>query len=119
MKFITVLLLICISLTNNYANNILINNVSLTGQNLENGFALLEFDVSWDNSWRLESGPSNYDAAWVFVKYRESGGNWQHASINYVDGNMSFEDILMKKGNALPPRPETPTRNLEVVKHFY
>lgn len=40
--------------------------------------------VSWENSWRCELGhaPNNWDAAWIFVKYKRSDkGDWQHASI--------------------------------------
>ncbi len=30
---------------------------------------------------------SNYDAAWIFIKYRRlSGGPWLHATLNYVNG---------------------------------
>jgi formylglycine-generating enzyme required for sulfatase activity len=69
------------------ANGLVISNVSLTGRNIVSDFTLLEFDISWNNSWRVSSGPSNWDAAWVFVKYRKSGQNtWNHASLNWVDG---------------------------------
>jgi formylglycine-generating enzyme required for sulfatase activity len=45
------------------------------------------FDVSWDESWRGPDRPSwvaaadNWDAVWVFVKYRVDGGAWQHATL--------------------------------------
>lgn len=70
------------------ANNIQIDNVSLTGQNTiagvnnPNNFVFVQFTISWENSWRSSTGPSNWDAAWVFVKYRMNGGIWQHASLN-------------------------------------
>ena len=41
--------------------------------------AILNFELSWDASWR--SGDL-YDAAWVFVKYKDSSGRWHHAAIN-------------------------------------
>ena len=69
-----------------FSNNIQINNISITGQNTSESYTLVEFDISWENSWRINVGPSNWDAAWVFLKYRESGGEWHHATINYVDG---------------------------------
>jgi len=71
-----------------HANNIAVSNVSTSGQNTTAGtnnsanYALVEFDVSWDNSWRTSSGPSNWEAAWVFVKFRLGTGPWQHASLN-------------------------------------
>jgi formylglycine-generating enzyme required for sulfatase activity len=42
----------------------------------------VSFDLSWNYSWRLSSGISNWDAMWVFVKYRKNGGDWQHASLS-------------------------------------
>lgn len=66
-----------------YSNNVQISNVRLTGQDTTNNFTMVEFDISWENSWRYSAGPANWDAAWVFVKYRVgSGGQWQHASLN-------------------------------------
>ena len=65
-----------------YGNNIAVNNVSLTDQNAGAGTTQVQFDLSWENSWRISVGPANYDAAWVFVKYRINGNNWQHATIS-------------------------------------
>ena len=43
----------------------------------------MQFDLSWDNSWRTSSGSTNnWDAAWVFIKYRVASGPWQHAKLN-------------------------------------
>ncbi len=66
-----------------YANEIEVSNISLTGQNTDDGFVLIQFDLSWENSWRVNDGPQNWDAAWVFVKYRTEGsGVWNHAYLN-------------------------------------
>lgn len=70
------------------ANNIQVSNVSLTGRDVSAGtnnasnFIMVKFDLSWENSWRLSTGPANWDAAWVFVKYRLPGGNWNHVWLN-------------------------------------
>jgi formylglycine-generating enzyme required for sulfatase activity len=70
------------------ANNIQVSNVSLSGQNITAGannsanFNRVQFDLSWENSWRTSSAPNNWDAAWVFVKYSVNGGDWQHAYLN-------------------------------------
>ncbi len=73
------------------ANNIQLSNVALTGQNTAGGYIMVQFDLSWDNSWRTDNlngdGKSNWDAAWVFVKYRitsKNGGDdlWKHAWLN-------------------------------------
>jgi len=64
------------------ANNTSISKVSLTGKNTGSQYILVQFDISWENSWRTSSAPNNWDAAWVFVKYRVGGGAWQHAWLN-------------------------------------
>lgn len=71
-----------------FANNIAITNVELTGQNVTAGvnnpanFTMVQFTVSWENSYRLNYGPNNWDAAWIFVKYRVAGGAWDHARLS-------------------------------------
>ena len=40
------------------------------------------FHIQWENTWRTSSSPDNWDAAWVFVKYRASGGEWRHATLS-------------------------------------
>ncbi len=63
-------------------NNVVVSNIALTGQNNASDFTLVQFDITWDNSWRVSGGPSNWDAAWVFVKYSTDGGaNWRHATL--------------------------------------
>lgn len=89
-KLTAILLFIVISSTTAFTNNITVGNVTLTGQNTTNDFTLVEFDISWDNSWRINAGSNNYDAAWVFVKYRlKTQTTWNHASLNWTDGTGS------------------------------
>lgn len=72
------------------ANNIQISNVRLTDRDVSAGvnnaanFTYVRFDLSWDNAWRLNYaiGMNNNDAAWVFLKYRQLEGSWQHAYLN-------------------------------------
>lgn len=87
-RFLLLLTLIGLWGYKTLANNIQITNVSLTGQNTTAGvnnaanFTMVQFSVSWENSHRVAYGPNNWDAAWLFVKYRVAGGVWQHASLN-------------------------------------
>jgi hypothetical protein len=62
-----------------YANNILVQNVTTTGNNATNKTIQVQFDLSWDNSWR---DAINWDAAWVFLKFKNASGVWQHAQLN-------------------------------------
>jgi formylglycine-generating enzyme required for sulfatase activity len=72
---------------NCFSNNIVISNTTLVNKNTVNKYVFVKFDISWDNSWRTSSGPSNWDAAWVFIKFRIKGQtDWSHASLNWVDG---------------------------------
>jgi len=60
------------------ANNITITGGQLTGNNGTQ--VLVQMDVSWQNSWRIN--PDRWDAAWVFVKYRTVAAGWQHALLD-------------------------------------
>lgn len=83
---ISILLLIGIS-NNIFSNNVTVSNVNLTDQDTANNYTMVNFDVSWDNSWRISTNQQNWDAVWVFVKYRLKNQTfWQHASLNWVDG---------------------------------
>lgn len=93
------------------ANNIRITSSTLTGQNTSAGVnnpanhTFVQFNLAWDNSWRTNSGPANYDAAWVFVKYKIDGGTgctatgWQHATLSNVEAE---HDV---NGNAATIKP--------------
>ncbi|MEL7529675.1 MAG: SUMF1/EgtB/PvdO family nonheme iron enzyme [Bacteroidota bacterium] len=70
-----------------FGNNIQVDHVRLAEQNTASQFTKITFNLSWENSWRYDSGPANWDAAWVFAKFRINNGAWQHASINYVNGS--------------------------------
>jgi formylglycine-generating enzyme required for sulfatase activity len=80
------------------ANNITLGPLSLTGVDTINGYGYITFDLSWENSWRLSSGASNWDAAWVFVKYRVGTGEWQSANLHnmgHVAGTGTAADITV------------------------
>ncbi len=43
----------------------------------------VKFTLKWDNSWRTSSGQKNWDAAWIFIKWREKGSTvWSHATLH-------------------------------------
>jgi hypothetical protein len=68
-----------------YANNISVSNVAITGQSTSASTCKVQFDISWQNSWR---NSLNYDAAWVFIKYStDSGTTWAHATLKANDTN--------------------------------
>jgi formylglycine-generating enzyme required for sulfatase activity len=66
------------------ASNIKINKeASITDVNTNDKTASISFDLSWENSWRTSANESNYDAAWIFVKYKSKlGSEWKHVYIS-------------------------------------
>jgi hypothetical protein len=61
------------------ANNMLVQNVTTLGNDPVNKTIQVQFDISWDNSWR---DAINWDAAWIFMKFKDANGLWQHAQLN-------------------------------------
>ena len=76
------LLMFSVNIAN--ANNITVSNFALTSRNVASHYIMVKFDISWENSWRTSSAPNNWDAAWIFVKYRIGTSEWQHAWLNNV-----------------------------------
>lgn len=79
MKTKFFLFLLLVAATQLKANNMLVKNVTTTGDNAANKTIQVQFDMSWDNSWR---DAINWDAAWVFMKYKDANGLWQHVQLN-------------------------------------
>ncbi len=83
MKKILTFAACCFLLMVANANNILVSNAQLSGQNTTANTTLVGFSVSWENSWRTSTNENNYDGAWIFVKFRKNGTtDWRHATIS-------------------------------------
>ena len=89
MNRLLALLLLCVFATlfpyrQGACSNVDITNIQLG--TLSGGSTTITFDITWSNSWRSTGAgapaPNNWDAAWVFVKFRKNGGNWAHGSLN-------------------------------------
>ncbi len=79
----SILLLVLVTNFAANANNISVTNLVLTGQNSTNNTYQVQFDIAWDNSWRTSTFESNYDAAWIFVKFKaRTQANWSHGLLN-------------------------------------
>ena len=80
-------MVVCVgmSLQTAMANDMRVTNVVLSTGDFST-YTIVQADISWDHSWRAswaDSGTwTNWDAAWIFVKYRLSGSNWMHASLD-------------------------------------
>lgn len=93
-----------------WANNVAVENVSLTEQNTTGHYTQIKFNISWENSWRTSSAPNNWDAVWVFAKYRIGSGKWNHCTLDTVNANHTAPSGSTidapnetKNGNALAP----------------
>lgn len=68
--------ILSIGLLTAHASNIQVSSINITGRDVSAGannpanFAFVRFSVSWSNSWRTSTAPFNWDAAWVFIKYK-------------------------------------------------
>ena len=97
-----VLLLAISSVAKLSANNIAVSNTSIVNQNTAGDYTHVKFDVSWENSWRTSNLESNWDAAYVFVKYRIPPMNtWYHATLNYVDGTAANDGNTEPTGGTI------------------
>lgn len=67
------------------ANNIQVSSVTLQSIDTVADTAMVQFNLSWENSWRVVTGPSNHDAAWVFVKYHTGDLIWKSAALEIAD----------------------------------
>lgn len=83
MKKIALLSLFILLAGLSFANNITVSSATLSGQNTTAHTEVINFNVAWDNSWRTSINESNYDGAWIFVKFRKQGTtDWRHCTIN-------------------------------------
>ncbi|MBI2271004.1 MAG: SUMF1/EgtB/PvdO family nonheme iron enzyme [Bacteroidetes bacterium] len=89
-----------------FGNGVTVSNIVLNGRNATSDYTLVNCDISWNNSWRTSAGPSNWDAAWVFIKYRlKTQTTWNHATLNWVDGTGSGD------GHTEPANSNIASRN--------
>ncbi|MFC1724939.1 T9SS type A sorting domain-containing protein [candidate division KSB1 bacterium] len=73
-----------------HAGNLKISNEALGSANTALKYRMITFNISWENSWRTSSAPHNWDAAWVFIKYKAGNGDWQHASLSTVSNEHQY-----------------------------
>lgn len=67
------------------ALSLMANNLQITNFSVNQANQTVSFQVSWQNAWRLTSPPSNWDAVWIFVKFRacnQFNDPWTHGQIS-------------------------------------
>lgn len=66
------------------------NNLVISGTpSYSSANQTLTFTMSWDNSWSINAGPTNWDAIWIFVKRQNCSGtnNWVHQKLSTTSGD--------------------------------
>lgn len=85
-----------------FANNITVSAATLSGQNTTAHTEVVNFNVAWENSWRTSINESNYDGAWIFIKFRRLTGSadWRHCTLTIANsvvgtgGTMTVQNDL-------------------------
>ena len=62
--------------------NVDVREVTVASSDAGGRYRTITFDVAWGHSWRRSEGPANWDAAWIFVKFRVGSGEWRHATLS-------------------------------------
>ncbi|MEI6632081.1 MAG: hypothetical protein WCL25_05665, partial [bacterium] len=73
-----------------FASHLKIDSVLVSVIDPEKKAAKLQFNVSWDNSWKDEI---NCDGVWLFAKYKLPNGSWKHMTLkNASEGPFNYND---------------------------
>lgn len=117
-RWIALVVLMVIS-TSGFANDLQIHNTAVIPYNGGNGE--IEFDITWQNSWRLTTGPNNWDAAWVFCKIRRNNGEWTHLNLNSTGHTLPTSPIAVSAslGRADTGAAHNPITNPNVGVFLY
>jgi formylglycine-generating enzyme required for sulfatase activity len=95
MKKILILLVCAAFILNASANNIQVSNITVAQPNIT-------FTIQWDNSWNTSNNvnplyPSNWDGAWVFIKYQNNIDNiWKHAAVSAISTDHTISGGILQ-----------------------
>ncbi|OFX76503.1 MAG: hypothetical protein A2X12_02980 [Bacteroidetes bacterium GWE2_29_8] len=80
-KFLISTIILIFGYSFSFGNGLTLSNISVN-----QGAGLISCNVQWNNSWRVSGEPKNYDAVWVFVKFRDcaeqTGVQFSHGLIS-------------------------------------
>tara|TARA_B110000037_G_C17084344_1_gene491323 strand:- start:193 stop:1731 length:1539 start_codon:yes stop_codon:yes gene_type:complete len=88
-KSLTLFLMLMLAKGYLFANNLQIGDITY-------GTDTVNFTIQWDNSWRVTSSPSNWDAVWVFLKRQNCDGinnSWTHQTLASTGHTISGSQI--------------------------
>ena len=96
MKKILLSITVAFFALNSMANNITVTAATLSGQNVTTHTEIVNFTVGWENSWHTSINESNYDGAWIFVKFRRLTGtaDWRHCTLTVANSVVGAGGIM-------------------------
>lgn len=96
MKKILLSITVAFIALNSMANNITVTAATLSGQNVATHTEIVNFTVGWENSWHTSINESNYDGAWIFVKFRRLTGtaDWRHCTLTLANSVVGAGGIM-------------------------
>lgn len=113
-RVLVIAFILLVSIPNIKANNVIINNLTVTGASPGTNFTL-NFNIAWYNSWYLATTPFNWDAVWVFIKYKDcdpTNFTWLHAIVDaaghtaaaplQVDVPSDFMGVFIRRSATAP-----------------
>jgi formylglycine-generating enzyme required for sulfatase activity len=65
------------------SNNLTITDIIVGSSNTTGNYRMITFELTWEN-WQTSSAADNWDAVWVFIKYKVGNGEWKHATLSTV-----------------------------------
>lgn len=86
MRTLFVLFLTVLCAVRLQANNVQLTNINVIN-NAGNTGKVVQFDISWENSWRTGS-TNNYDGVWVFFKFKDNNGRWYPLRFTNTDNSV-------------------------------
>jgi formylglycine-generating enzyme required for sulfatase activity len=73
------------------------NNLQITSITVNQTTQMVSFSLSWDNSWNVSSTPNNWDAIWVFIKFKDcsAGSNtpYTHGILSATTADHSYSNL--------------------------
>ena len=70
-------------------SDLTISNMAVGVADAGGHYRMITFDIQWSHSWRTSDSLANWDAAWIFLKYRVGDGEWRHATLSSVSAQHS------------------------------
>lgn len=69
--------------------NLNANNLVISNSTYDHATKKIKFDITWDNSWKVSTGPNNWDGVWVFIKRQACSNNniWASALLSTNSGD--------------------------------